>query len=120
MKCKCSNLPDVFYLDDGPKGFQKGLKEIDAKNWMRLFECPKCKALWVIDEWEKYSWQVASRIESRNDWSTTVPEEKRKNLLLKSRGGTTDEECIWKDCNKKRVKGVVYCIDHLYMTGATK
>jgi hypothetical protein len=120
MKCKCSSLSDVFYLEEGPKGFEKCLKELDAENWMRLFQCPMCEALWVVDEWDKYSWQVASRIQSQENWVTPVPDEKRKELLLKSRGGTTDEECIWKGCKKNRVKGVVCCIDHLYHTGATK
>ncbi len=110
----------MFYLDEGPKGFQEGLKELDAENWMTLFECPTCKALWVIDAWDKYSWQVASRIKNKDDWQMPIPVEKRKELLIKSRGGTTDEECIWKNCNNNRVKGVVYCIDHLYKTGATK
>jgi hypothetical protein len=120
MKCKCSSLPEVFYLDEGPKGFEKDLKELDAENWMKLLECPECGALWVVDEWDKYSWQVASRIESRDGWPTPIPDEKRKQLLLTSRGGTTDQKCMWKDCDKNQVKGVAYCIDHLYETGARK
>lgn len=121
IKCKCSSLPDVFYLDDGPNGFQNGLTKIDKDTQnSELFECPDCGTLWAIDTWDKYWFQVVGRIQNRNAWTTSVSEEKRKELLLRSRGGTTDEECIWNNCKKKRVKGVVYCIDHLYETGARK
>lgn len=120
MKCRCSSLPDVFYLGDGPEGFEDGLKKLDEENRIKLLECPQCGTLWVADEWDKYSWQVASRIEHRDEWPTPIPDEKRKQLLLSSRGGTTDQRCIWKNCEKSRVKGVVYCIDHLYETGARK
>ena len=120
MKCNCANLPEVFYFDAGPAGFQDGWKEIDAQKWMRLFECAECGTLWAIDEWDKYYFQAVSRIDSRDGWPAPLPDEKRKKLLLQQRGGTTNEACIWKDCEKKRVKGVVYCIDHLYKTGTRK
>lgn len=120
MKCRCSNLPDTFYVDEGPNGFQKSLHEEDAQDWMRLCSCPKCGTLWAIDEWDKYQDQIVSRVKDRSTWADEQGTEARKQLLLRSRGGTTDETCIWSGCSGKRVKGVVYCLEHLWNTGARR
>lgn len=120
MKCKCQKLADLFYIDQGPRGFEKKLKEVDAKNWMRLCECPSCGQLWAIDEWDKYSWQVVSRVSDQTNWADSERVNERKELLLKERGGTTDDECQWAGCEGKRVKGVAYCLEHLWNTGATR
>jgi len=101
MKCKCQKLGDVFYLDQAPRGFEKKLKEIDAKDWMRLYECPSCGQLWAIDEWDKYSWQVVSKVAEKEGWANDQREMERRELLLAERGGTTEEECVWAGCSEK-------------------
>ncbi len=118
MKCECASLPEIFYLSEGPEGFEGSLKLLDGKDWVNLYECPECGTLWAIDAWDKYRVRFAMRLGSREAWPTIIPVEEQKELLLASRGGTTDEMCIWEDCGKHRVKGVVYCIDHLYEAGA--
>ena len=120
MRCRCAKLPDAFYLDEGPHGFEKKLTREDTGNWIWLGSCPKCGTLWAIDEWDKYVPQAATRVEDRNNWDGADTTEKRKQLLLKSRGGLTDEECIWAGCHQKAVKEVVYCLDHLWETGARR
>jgi len=120
INCTCFSLPDVFYLDEGPKGFEESLHQEAMQNWMRLYSCPKCGTLWAIDEWDKYQYQIASRVKDRSTWSSDQRIEERKQLLLRSRGGTTDETCIWSGCVQKRVKGVVYCLEHLWNTGARR
>jgi len=120
MKCNCHNLPDIFYIDQAPHGFAESLHQEDIGNWLRLYSCPSCGTLWVIDEWEKYQDQVVSRIKDRTDWSGQERTAERKQLLLKSRGGRAEETCIWSGCNAKRIKGVVYCLDHLWKTGARR
>lgn len=120
MRCQCNNVPGAFYLDEGPRSFKHHLVQLDMKNWMRLFECCECGALWAIYEWDKYQHQVAFRVERREDWASSDLEQQRKDLLLKSRGGTTAETCMWAGCPNPRVVGVVYCIDHLYAVGARK
>lgn len=92
----------------------------DMQNGMRLYSCPECGILWAIDEWDKYQYQVVSRVKDRSTWSSDQRIEEGKQLLLVSRGGTSDEMCIWSGCTEKRVKGVVYCLDHLWNTGAKR
>jgi hypothetical protein len=120
MKCKCAKLPDAFYLDEVPRGFAKGLKREDDGNWIWLVYCPKCGALWAIDKWDKYQEQIVTRVRSQDGWDGVDTTDLRKQLLLKSRGGFTDAECIWAGCHDKAVKGVVYCLDHLWKTGARR
>lgn len=120
MKCQCSNLTNAFYLDEGPRGFEKKLRKEDTGNWMRLGSCPFCGQLWAIDEWDKYQEQVVTRVSDRENWNEIDATELRKQLLLKSRGGLTDTNCIWTGCNAKAVKGVVFCLEHLWKTGARR
>lgn len=120
MKCKCYSLSEVFYIDQGPNGFEKNLKQLDVENWMRLYQCPECGQLWAIDEWDKYSWQVVSKVTEIEGWADDQREKERKNLLLTERGGTTEEKCVWAGCNARAVKGVAYCLEHLWNTGARR
>ena len=121
MTCACAKLPDSFYLEEGPKGFEAGLahKETSVPNWRNLMACRQCGTLWALDEWEKYQPQVVSRVRDIAHWDAHS-EEERKALLLRSRGGLTEEKCAWLGCQKKKVRGVAHCIDHLYATGARK
>jgi hypothetical protein len=118
MKCACASLKDVFYAEEHPS-FLKDLSEKSLASWKKLCVCPKCGTLWAVDEWDKYHIQVVSRVSDIGNWDV-ASEEDRKKLLLDSRGGLTDEICIWAECGKNRVRGVAYCIDHLYSTGARK
>lgn len=120
MKCNCKQLPDLFDIEDGPKGFAKNLNELAVGDWIKLMQCPECKQYWRVDEWDKYRTQFAIKLKTAESWEQidTVP--MQKAFLLESRGGTTQEECMWSNCPKNRVKGVAYCVDHLYETGARK
>ena len=120
MNCNCLQLADLFYLSEAPPSFESSLIEKDVGNWVFLKECPQCKQLWRIDAWDKYQTQFALKVPSSEGWEELDSVPMVKDLLLNSRGGTTDEICIWAGCDGKRVKGVVYCIDHLYETGARK
>jgi hypothetical protein len=120
MTCECANFDEVFFLESAPEGFETKLRQLDMADWKRLYECPVCGALWAVDEWDKYCDQVVSRVTTRENWSKDESEQKRKELLRKSRGGEEVGECIWAGCHKPRIKGVVYCLDHLYATGARK
>ncbi len=120
MKCRCVNLSGAFFLDDGPRGFEKFLTRLDTGNWIWLGACPECGALWAVDEWDKYQEQVVTRVRDRDGWEAKDTTDLRKQLLLRSRGGATEAECNWSDCHGKAVKGVVYCLDHLWETGARR
>ena len=120
MKCVCSNLPDAFYLDAAPPAWSASLLWEEAFAWRTLYSCPECGTLWAIDDWDKYMPQVVNRVKDRSRWTEEPLEETRKQLLLQSRGGTEEETCIWAGCSVKRVKGTVFCVDHLWKMGVRR
>ena len=87
---------------------------------MNLFACPVCNQLWAIDEWDKYTIQTAAKIEEKEDWENNDRIDLKKELLISERGGLTDDSCVWADCSGRTVKGVAYCIEHLWKTGARR
>lgn len=119
---KETELTEYLYYEDIPKDILDNLLELESnpKIWMKLYKNLETGQLWVIDVWDKYIWQMAFKIKEKENWENINFEKYRKKLLLKNRGGLQNEICIWKGCSKKRVKGVKYCIDHLYETGTRK
>lgn len=125
MICACARLPDYDYCKPG-RSLSKTIrpllgKAIVAKNFRELFKCQVCSTYWRIDTPDKYHERFAWKVGAfRDDWAEVDKPDEEKSLLLKYRGGLTEEVCIWADCGKRRVKGVAYCIDHLYATGARR
>lgn len=113
MKCKCSDTPNCLYYENADKNFFKPLVEIEIGNWVRLFKCKECDALWAIVEWDKYVQRYIVKVTDRKNWEATDYPEAKKKLLLDTLGGTEEKECIWVDCKNKRVKDKVFCIDHI-------
>jgi len=120
MGCLCHTLDDVFYLDRAPVLFIGELESIEARDRMRLYRCPVCGTCWAVDEWEKYSWQVASRVRDCRNWTGDGRIRERKELLLQERGGTGKVECEWSNCQELRVRGSAFCLNHLWRTGARR
>jgi hypothetical protein len=110
-------LPEAIRVRDH-QTFLASLSQLETAPWLRLAQCPRCEQLWRVDEPDKYQVQCATKIPRREGWQTLDDTSARKQLLLSVRGGTTTEPCIWAACEQPRVKGVVYCLDHLYATGA--
>jgi hypothetical protein len=117
LGCHCSKLADIIRVDDHAL-FVRRLRKLETGNWVRLCQCRSCQQLWSVDEWEKYQRQFAIKIPVRDGWREFDTTPFRKRFLLQSRGGTTDQECIWVGCQGRRVLGTVYCVDHLYAAGA--
>ena len=116
MPCTCSQLPDIVKLDS--HSHIGHFDELETGNWVRLVRCPRCGQLWSVDERDKYHVPFAIRIPQREGWLEFDTTPLRRQYLTQSRGGLTDEKCIWLGCEQRRVRGVVYCADHLYQTGA--
>jgi len=121
LGCTCVDLPETFYLDRAPVGWSDHLHEIATGSWKTLRLCSVCNAAFAVDVWDKLQEQVVVRIADRTQWeerADSVPV--RKSLLLQSRGGLEGGTCICLGCSNPRVRGVVYCLDHLWETGARR
>jgi hypothetical protein len=124
MTCSCEELPEFAYYIPGrslSRKLRPVTKPVAKSEWRELIRCEVCGTHWRIDAADKYQERFVWKIGSfRGDWATVEFVEKQKALLLEQRGGEVDEPCVWLGCEKKRVKGVAYCIDHLYATGARR
>jgi hypothetical protein len=117
MECSCTSVPDLFKLDSYPE-FESRTEKVAIGNWVRLHRCIHCGQLWRLDEWDKYQTRFAVRIASFEGWQDFDATPLQKAILVQARGGLADARCIWSGCDKPQVKGVAYCADHLFQTGA--
>jgi hypothetical protein len=118
--CVCAKLPAAIYVEDEPPGFLASLVEVATGNWVKLCQCPRCQQLWRVDEWDKYQTQFAVKVPSRDDWQSFNAKPLQLERLVESRGGLSNEKCIWASCKNRAIRGVVYCPEHLYETGARR
>ena len=122
MRCPCQTLPSYSYYRPRrslSRHLRPFLHRVERRGDRELLRCAECGAYWRIDlptqASERFAWRLP---EYREDWELVSFEEQEKEMLLASRGGATAETCIWAECDKPRVRGLVYCIDHLYRMGA--
>jgi len=121
MPCDCGGFQDTFFIDEAPAGWLDGLDELELGDWKTLRQCPYCSALYAVDVRDKGHHQVVARISNPERWQEEAEAtDRRKSLLLRSRGGTENEPCIWVGCTEPRVRGVAYCLDHLWSAGARR
>ncbi len=117
MSCSCSKLPALVKMEANRELLIQ-LDELSTGNWDYLCRCRKCGQLWRIDECDKYQVQFAVKITDLSRWQEFDSEPLRKQYLIEARGRLAEEPCNWAGCDQQRVKGVAYCVDHLYATGA--
>jgi hypothetical protein len=118
--CHCTELPAALYVDLQPSAFLESLVPVATGNWVKLYRCASCQQLWRVDEWDKYQTQMAVKVPMLEGWQAFDAKPLELQLLIESRGGLSGEPCIWAGCAKAAVKGVVYCAEHLYETGARR
>lgn len=117
MSCHCETLPETLYLQQAPRSWTTHLQHTDTSPLATLHRCPTCHQHWAIDKPRRQEPQIATRITDPAHWQPATPAQ-RKHLLAHTRGGTTDTPCIWAGCGAPTVHQTIYCIDHLYETGA--
>lgn len=117
MICDCPKLPDLFGLATRP-AIESETERLADGTWYALHECKACRQKWRIDHPDQGQIRFVLRMPSdAGDWQEFDPERFHKELMLRNRGGTTGEPCIFKDCSGFRVNGEVYCLSHLYSVG---
>jgi hypothetical protein len=121
MHCVCEELPEYTYYHSDHGLSQKlkpFIKSVEKKNWEELFRCDQCGTYWRIAIADRLQIQFVWKVgEYREDWAEARFAEKEKQLLLQCRGGEINEPCMWAGCDKPKVKGSAYCVDHLHASG---
>lgn len=121
MKCECDNLPQFSYYQPRSELSRKlrpSLKFREKSKDKELHQCTVCGIYWRIDKntfaTDRFVWRLP---EYRADWAEYTMESEEKKLLLASRKVATSQSCIWINCEKERLNGLVYCVDHAYERG---
>ena len=120
MPCNCVQIQDLVYYDELPSLLISNLDQIDSSSWYQLFKCSVCGQYWRVDNEDRLQERYVLKIKQFDGWQNIDITILAKQNLLASRGGTNNEICIWQDCANHQVKGVLYCIDHLWQTGARR
>lgn len=117
--CKCNQLPRIFDSEKYPNHLRGRIEIIDKKNegWRELGKCRECGQYWQLDKWDKLQTICAIKIDFPDNWQNYNDEPVRLELLMKSRGGLSEEECIKKNCKNKALKTLAYCLEHSYRIG---
>jgi len=119
--CECDRLGKTFYLDEAPDGWVSGLVEDATGNWKTLRHCARCRRSFSVDVWDNLQHQVVAAVDDVAHWEAEADSVgRRQELLLRSRGGTGEGTCAWAGCRGARVRGVAYCLDHLWESGARR
>ena len=93
------------------------LNQLDVGDWVLLMQCPDCKQLYKVDEWDKYQTCYAVKIPVSENWVSFDSVSIIKEQMVKNRGGLTNDPCMWSGCEIKQVKGSAFCVNHLYSGG---
>ena len=119
--CHCEQIPETLFLDEAPLDWFDRLSEVATGDWKTLRRCTLCSHLFAVDAWDKGQDQVVVRVTYLAHWQEEADSvNRRKALLLRSRGGLDTGACAWAGCGSPRVRRVAYCLDHLWGSGARR
>ena len=122
MSC-CDQLPGVFEYSGKLRSLlDERVENVDTKNggWLSLHRCLTCGQHWQVDADDPYEVGLAIRIDEPSSWHEYDDTSDRTQHLINTSAGLDDDSCIWKGCERRRLKGVVYCPLHMYETGARR
>ena len=115
--CNCKEQPALIDISNNHSEFKSKLSQLDVGDWVLLMQCPDCKQLYKVDEWDKYQTCYAVKIPVSEKWESFDSESVIKEKMIQNRGGLTNDPCMWAGCEFKQVKGSAFCVNHLYSGG---
>ncbi len=115
--CNCNEQNLLVDITESHNTFKNKLNTITLGNWALLMECPECKQLWKVDEWDKYQTLYAVKISSQEKWEEFDSQSLIEEKIIKNRGGIEKAGCMKANCNINQVKGSAFCAKHMYESG---
>ena len=122
MSC-CDQLPDVFEYKGKPRSLlDDRVTEVATKagGWLSLRRCSTCGQHWQIDADDPHEVRLAIKVDAPESWDRFDDKPARVQHLVNTSAGLDEDRCIWVGCERRRLKGVVYCPVHLYEMGARR
>ena len=71
MRCGCNQQDTLVDITDGYPGFADKFNTVEFGNWVKLMQCPECRQLWKVDEWDKYQTLYALKVSRGDGWERT-------------------------------------------------
>jgi len=104
----------IYYVDNSILEIvQMDFDVIDDRGYYQLLQNKSDKTYWRLDNYDKYQERFLVKLESQTDWTIFNSKELQIELLSKTRG-ISDKKCMWINCNKSALQGLVYCERHAY------
>jgi hypothetical protein len=116
MSCECSQLPQIFNIENYYSRLMTHLEIIDQKDggWLKLFKCSVCNQHWQVDLIDRLQVNCAIKIDDSVEWQNFDDKSIRIQYLISSRGGLSEEECVTAGCKNKALKSLAHCPKHAY------
>ena len=105
---------DIYYVDNKIMQIIESQFECTSKKgWFSLYKSKEDNSFWRLDQWYKFQTQIFLKLDTIENWDEFDDQNLRVGLLKKHRG-LSDAKCMWKDCDKKALNNIVYCVLHAY------
>jgi len=124
MLPSCDQLPASVWLEqDAPRAeFEARLTTLgtDAGGWVVVARCDECGQVWRVDQPDRLQVSLAIKAPTPElaEWTPAEDRAARLEYLVRSYGGEGAEGCMWAGCPHRALRGVAFCAEHLYASGA--
>jgi len=112
---------DYFHANTGTARARIAeLERVAQANWHDLYRSRQDGSLWRVDREDKCQERFIVRIPSLLNWESFDSAPMEKQLLLSTRGGESQEQCLVAGCSSNAIKGSAFCLEHTYERGIRK
>ncbi|MFZ4620473.1 MAG: hypothetical protein ACOYNS_07935 [Bacteroidota bacterium] len=113
-RCTCETMQTLLHAEEFQSFIGSNVMMVDSTPMSDLFRCSQCGQLWRCDRPKNLRGRLMMKLECEEDWKTHLMTSGARTRLLENMGGVSANFCLWGNCSNYRVKGLEYCIDHLY------
>lgn len=120
MSKPAETWPEISYLHEGTRWARQVRDELvvlEKRNWRLLCKAKSDGSFWRLDEVDKNQTRFLVKLTSPENWVEFDSSDMEKHLLIKNRGGHSDEECRKSGCEMNSLKGSAFCEHHTYEMG---
>lgn len=117
FSCSCQQQKNIVNISDWHEEFCQPKNLLASNDTHHFYQCDQCAQEWLIDKANLRNVAYAYKMESAKDWQNFDTTMLIKQQMLYNRQGYSDEMHCRK-CENAAVNGSVYCLDHLFESGA--
>ncbi|HEY9033045.1 MAG TPA: hypothetical protein VIN71_03830 [Pseudomonadales bacterium] len=116
--CRCADSGALVNITEWHDEFCQQHALLDEHDRQQLRQCPHCGQYWRNDRHGAGKVLYAVQLAGAADWQAFDAGALIRARMLQNRGGYGDDACRVDACSSPVINGSVYCLDHLYASGA--